>query len=63
MLTKLKKHVLNAMYDYHYNRANYCYGKVDEYGPEHNRRWENKVMKHTIMEMVIADKLSKMGES
>jgi hypothetical protein len=63
MLTKIKKYVLKIMYDYHYHMTNYCYRKVDEYGPENNAYWENRVMKHTIKEMVLVDKLVQLGES
>lgn len=63
MLKSIKKHVLKVMYDYHYHMANYCYGKVDEYGPENNSYWEDRVTKHTIREMVLVDKLAHLGES
>lgn len=63
MLTKIKKRVLETMYEYHYHMANYCYGKVDEYGPEDNKRWKDKVTKHTIREMVLVDKLVKLEET
>ena len=63
MLTKIKKHVLKVIYNYHYHMANYCYGKVDAYRPENNVYWEDKVTKHTIREMVLVDKLVQMGES
>lgn len=63
MLKSIKKHVLKVMYDYHYHMANYCYGKVDEYSPENNKYWEDRVTKHTIREMVLVDKLAHLGES
>lgn len=57
MLKSTKKHVLKAMYNYHYHMSNYCYGKVDAYGPENNDYWENKVVKHTNKEFKLVEKL------
>ena len=57
MLNFIKKHVLTAMYNYHYHMANYCYGKVDEYGPEYNGYWGDKVMKHISKECKAVEKL------
>lgn len=58
MLTKLKKYVLKTMYDYHYHMANYCYGKVDQYGPEYNDYWGEKVKKHVRKEIQLVNELS-----
>lgn len=63
MLTKLKKYVLGVLYDYHYHAANYCYRNVDKYGPEHNSYWEDKVLKHTVKEMLLVEKLVKLEEA
>ena len=63
MLTKLKKSVLEIMYDYHYHMANYCYEQVDKYGPENNAKWEDKVLKHTTKEMLLVEKLVKLEEA
>ena len=63
MLTKIKKRVLEVMYDYHYHMANYCYEHVDKYGPEDNTKWEDRVMKHTIREMLLVEKLVEMEEA
>ena len=57
MLNSIKKHVLKLMYNYHYHMANYCHGKVDNYGPEHNDYWEDKVMKHISKEFKLVEKL------
>lgn len=57
MLKSIKKHVLKAMYNYHYHMSNYCYGKVDVYGPENNDYWENKIVKHTNKEFKLVEKL------
>ena len=63
MLTKIKKRVYNIMYDYHYHMANYCYEQVDKYGPENNAKWEDRVMKHTVREMLLVDKLIELEET
>lgn len=63
MLKSIRKHVLEAMYNYHYHMSNYYYGKVDAYGPENNDYWENKVVKHANKEFEIVEKLVQMGES
>lgn len=57
MLKSIKKHVLKAMYNYHYHMSNYCYGKVDAYGPEHNDYWEKQVVKHADKEFKLVEKL------
>lgn len=60
MLTKIKKYVFKMMHYYHYHMANYYYGKADEYGPESNSYWKDKVTKHVIRDMVLVNKLSKL---
>lgn len=62
MLKNIKKHVLIAMYRYHYNMANHCYGKVDCYGPEKNSYWNDRVAKHVNKEFELVNKLVQMGE-
>lgn len=57
VLKFIKKHVLEAMYNYHYHMSNYCYRKVDAYGPEHNDYWGNKVVKHANKEFELVEKL------
>lgn len=57
MLKNIKKHVFTALYNYYHNRANYCYGKVDEYSPAYNDYWGNKVMKYTAKEFKMIGKL------
>lgn len=63
MLKFIKKHVLKAMYDYHYYMSNHCYGKVDCYGPEHNAYWNDKVAKHVNKEFELVNKLVQLEES
>lgn len=60
MLKNIKKHVLKAMYNYHYHMANYCYKKVDAYGPNCNGYWGDKVEKHVYKEFELVDKLVQM---
>lgn len=60
MLKNIKKHVLKAMYNYHYHMSNYYYGKVDAYGPECNDYWSDKVAKHINKEFELVDKLIQM---
>lgn len=60
MLKNIKKHVLKAMYNYHYHMSNYCYGKVDAYGPERNAYWNDKVAKHINKEFELVNKLVQM---
>lgn len=60
MLTKIEKYVLKKVYDYHYHMANYYYRKVGKYGSENNSHWEDKVLKHTIREMLVVEKLVKL---
>lgn len=62
MLTKIKKHVLKLMYDYNYNMSNYCYGKVDAYGPENNEYWESRLVKHLNNEFKLVEKLVQLEE-
>ena len=57
MLKNLKKHVLKAMYNYHYHMSNYYYGKVDVYGPENNQHWQDRVEKHINKEFELVNKL------
>ena len=63
MLTKIKKHVLEAKYNYHYHMANYCYEHVDRYGREENAKWEYRTLKHTDKEMQVVEKLIKLEEA
>lgn len=63
MLKKFKKHVLKAMYNYHYHMSNYCYGKVDVYGPENNAYWNDKVAKHVNKEFELVNKLVQIEET
>ena len=63
MLTKIKKRVLEAQYNYHYHMANYCYEHVDRYGREQNDKWEERMLKHTTKEMVLVEKLIKLEET
>ena len=63
MLTKIKKRVLEAKYNYHYHMANYCYEHVDRYGREQNDKWEERTLKHTTKEMVLVEKLVKLEEA
>ena len=63
MLTKIKKRVYNIMYDYHYHMANYCYEHVDRYGREQNAKWEDRMLKHTVREMLAVEKLVKLEEA
>ena len=60
MLTKFKKRVLEAQYNYHYHMANYCYEHVDCYGRKDNAKWEERTLKHTNKEMVLVEKLVKL---
>lgn len=57
MLKFIKKHVLKAMYNYHYHMSNYCWKKVDEYDSERNYYWEDKVAKHIRKELELFDKI------
>ena len=57
MLKTIKKHVLKAIYNYHYYMSNYYYRKVDAYRPEYNDYWGNKVVKHANKEFEIVEKL------
>ena len=63
MLTKIKKRVLEAKYNYHYHMANYCYEHVDRYGREQKDKWEYRTMKHTNKEMQAVKKLIKLEEA
>lgn len=62
MLTKIKKRVLEAKYNYHYHMANYCYEHVDRYGREQNDKWEERTLKHTNKEMKLVEKLVKLED-
>lgn len=62
MLNKLKEHVYKLMYNYYHNKANYCFGKVDAYGPEYNDYWGLKTAKYTLKEFEVADKLIALQE-
>ena len=57
MLKNIKRHVCKLMYKYHYHMANYCYRKVDTYGPEDNDYWEGKLVKHVHKELEMLRKL------
>ena len=63
MLKNLMKHVYKLMYDYHYHMSNYCYKKVDCYGPEHNDYWNDKVTKHINKEFELVSKLVQLEET
>ena len=63
MLTKIKKRVLEAKYNYHYHMANYCYEHVDRYGRVENAKWEERTLKHTSKEMVLVEKLINLEEA
>lgn len=63
MLNKIKKRVFEAQYDYHYHMANYCYEHVDRYGREQNEKWEERMLKHTVKEMLLVEKLVKLEEA
>lgn len=60
MLKKIKKHVLMAMYNYHYHMSNHYYRKVDAYGPDNNAHWGDKVAKHVNKEFELVNKLVQM---
>ena len=51
MLKTIKKHVLKAMYDYHYHMTNH-YGCVDEKG-----------LKHVYKEFELVNKLVQLEET
>ena len=63
MLTKIKKRVLEAEYNYHYHMANYCYEHVDFYGRKDNAKWEDRMLKHASKEMKLVEKLVKLEEA
>ncbi len=63
MLTKIKKRVYRALYEYYYTMAEYCYGKLDERRPEHNDYWGMKAAKYTAREFKMIDKLIQMEET
>jgi hypothetical protein len=63
MLKNLRKRVLEAMYNYHYHMANYCYEHVDRYGREQNAKWEERTCKHTDKEMKLVEKLVQLEET
>ena len=62
MLTKIKKRVLEAKYNYHYHMANYCYEHVDRYGRKENDMWEERMLKHADKEMKLVEKLVKLED-
>lgn len=59
MLTKIKERVLVEVYDYHYEMANYYLRKMKK-KPKDSAKLEDKMLKHTIREMLAVEKLVKM---
>lgn len=57
MLTIIKKHVWNIKCKYHYHMAMYCFKKYDEYGPEHNEYWGEKLRRHVHKESELVKKI------
>lgn len=63
MLTNIQKYVLKKLHNYHLNKSNYCYGKIDEWNADNNRYWGNTTAKHTSKCLKLAVKLNKLEES
>lgn len=59
MLKHIKEHVLVKVYDYHYEMANH-YNRAINRHPENKAKLEDKVLKHTVREMLVVEKLVKM---
>lgn len=62
MLTKIKEYVWLRVYDYHYEMANYYYREVNRH-PEDKVKLEDKMLKHTIREMLLVEKLVELREA
>lgn len=62
MLKKLKAFVFNARYLYHRKMADYYFSKVDEYGPENNDYYMDKIKEHVHKEFEMAEKLLCRGD-
>lgn len=62
MFEKIKERVLRFKWKVYHCLGDYCFKKVDEYGPERNGYWLRLVEKYTIKEFEIIDKLFKFEE-
>ena len=63
MLKIIKKYVLTQLHNYHLQKSNYCYAKIDEWNADNNRYWGNKTAKHTSKCLKLAVKLNELEES
>lgn len=63
MLTQIKEFVWSKVYEYHYDMANYYYRKSEKDAPEYRAKWEDRMLKHTVREMLAVEKLVKMREA
>lgn len=57
MLKQIRRSVLKIMYQYHRAMGDYYFRKIDEYGPENNDYWAEKIGKHVDKELTIASEL------
>lgn len=57
MFEKIRERVLKLQWNYYHRLGDYCFRKVDEYGPENNARWLKLTEKYTIKEFEVIDKL------
>ena len=57
MLKKLKIFIWDLVWSYYHDKANYCYGKIDCYGPENNAKWEKRANKYVKREIEVYGKL------
>ena len=62
MLKRIEACVLKLLYKYYQAMADYCYRKVDAYGPEHNDFWCMRTVRYTDKELKMVYKLMKLGE-
>jgi len=63
MLTQIKEYVLLKVYKYHYEMANYYYRKAEKGESVDRAKLEDKMLKHTIREMLAVEKLVKLREA
>ena len=63
MLTQIKEYVLLKVYDYHYEMANYYHRKAEKAKGDEQVKLNDKMLKHTIREMLAVEKLVKLREA
>lgn len=63
MFKNIKKYVFKKLHNYHLNRSNYCYAKMDEWNADNNEYWGDKTAKHTRKCLELDMKLIELEES